>query len=158
MKKRCLWKAKLEETFLYTLLHCDTRKEDFWSRETRNNNRILILRQNPIYSISPSALNWSKCANKSTISIENIIRTLTGTEPAPKPFTRRVWSLKSPGWWKLRRTPRSDSQSFGASVNWARRMRRGPRRFSSSVGSLSSWTSLAHTTWRRSMRQATSYR
>ena len=68
MKNRCLWKAKSEETFLYTLLHCDTRKEDFWSRETRNNNRILILRQNPIYSISPSALSWSKCANKSTIS------------------------------------------------------------------------------------------
>ena len=34
MKRRYLGEAKSDETFLYTLLHCNTRKEDFWSRET----------------------------------------------------------------------------------------------------------------------------
>ena len=34
MKRRCLGKAKSEGTFLHTHLYSNTRKEDFWSRET----------------------------------------------------------------------------------------------------------------------------
>ena len=34
MKRRCLGKAESEGTFLHTLLYSNTRKEDFWSRET----------------------------------------------------------------------------------------------------------------------------
>ena len=42
MKRRCLGKAKSERTFLHTLLYSNTRKEDFWSRETSKSTHMSI--------------------------------------------------------------------------------------------------------------------
>ena len=42
MKRRCLGEAKSEGTFLHTLLYSNTRKEDFWSRETSKSTHMSI--------------------------------------------------------------------------------------------------------------------
>ena len=42
MKRRCLGKAKSEGTFLHTHLYSNTRKEDFWSRETSKSTHMSI--------------------------------------------------------------------------------------------------------------------
>ena len=42
MKRRCLGRAKSEGTFLHTLLHSNTQKEDFWTRETSKSTHMSI--------------------------------------------------------------------------------------------------------------------
>ena len=42
MKRRCLGKAESEGTFLHTLLHSNTQKEDFWTRETSKSTHMSI--------------------------------------------------------------------------------------------------------------------